>query len=379
LFGCNVHGSCFITPPSAQGFTSHYDTYSFFALQLFGTKKWNLYGRTMLPPIREDRDVDEPGPSGPPTQQLMLKAGDFLYVPRGLYHDAETSQDPSIHLTLGFFAPNWIDVIRSALAELHSDEALRRAAFGKNDHDFLAEASSIKDLLMRRLDLRKGLELLQREYFDRRVDVRTDRLLDGLSAECISAETTLRLQSGLPYTLTRSENRERAELQFASKKLSYPAVIEGVLRLMIDSQPFTVHSLPTTMSESSLLLLCQQLLREGFLGKLLKAPAFAIYLIGGLWGLFVTLNIVHDFGGTLLTIAALGIGRDGRLPSGDRKDPIPRPGHVCVGNYWSTYWSGLQGHLKREQFRRKPTMRLACASRASTRCNAFYYRINLAC
>lgn len=33
-FGCNVHGSCFITPPGAQGFTSHYDTYSFFVLQI---------------------------------------------------------------------------------------------------------------------------------------------------------------------------------------------------------------------------------------------------------------------------------------------------------------------------------------------------------
>lgn len=99
LFGCNVHGSCFITPPSAQGFTAHYDTYSFFALQLFGTKKWNIYNRTPLPPIREDRDVDEPWTPEPPTQELVLKAGDFLYVPRGFFHDAETSQEPSIHLS----------------------------------------------------------------------------------------------------------------------------------------------------------------------------------------------------------------------------------------------------------------------------------------
>jgi len=266
LFGCNVHGSCFITPPSAQGFTAHYDTYSFFVLQLFGTKEWNIYGRTPLPPTREDRDVDETWTSGPATQQLVLKAGDFLYVPRGYFHDAQTSKEPSIHLTLGFFAPNWIDIIKSALAELYDDEMLRRTpVFGKGNQDFAGEASSIKGLLIDRLDLRKGLELLQSEYFDRRVDVRTDRLRDALFLQRLSSETVLRLQAGLPYRLTQSNTGQRVELSFARKKLSYPIIVEDALRLMIESQEFTVRSLSSKMSESSLLLLCEQLLREGFL------------------------------------------------------------------------------------------------------------------
>jgi hypothetical protein len=40
------------------------------------------------------------------------------------------------------------------------------------------------------------------------------------------------------------------------------------------------------------------------MGKLLIAPAVVIYAIGGLWGRFVALNIVHQVGGTILTIIA---------------------------------------------------------------------------
>jgi lysine-specific demethylase/histidyl-hydroxylase NO66 len=35
-----THGNRFVTPAGSQGFTSHYDTYSFFVLRLEGTKLW---------------------------------------------------------------------------------------------------------------------------------------------------------------------------------------------------------------------------------------------------------------------------------------------------------------------------------------------------
>jgi len=40
------------------------------------------------------------------------------------------------------------------------------------------------------------------------------------------------------------------------------------------------------------------------MGKLFIAPAVVIYVVGGLWGLFVTLSIVYQVGGTLLTVVA---------------------------------------------------------------------------
>lgn len=40
------------------------------------------------------------------------------------------------------------------------------------------------------------------------------------------------------------------------------------------------------------------------MGKLFKAPAFALYIIGGLWSFVISLGIIHDVAGTLGVIVA---------------------------------------------------------------------------
>lgn len=41
------------------------------------------------------------------------------------------------------------------------------------------------------------------------------------------------------------------------------------------------------------------------MGTLFKAPGAVIYIIGGLWGLFLCLSIVYHVGGIILTAVAL--------------------------------------------------------------------------
>jgi hypothetical protein len=59
FFGASIHSSCFITPPNSQGFTAHYDTYSFFAVQLYAH----------LSPAFLSAEVSllDPPPPAPPT------------------------------------------------------------------------------------------------------------------------------------------------------------------------------------------------------------------------------------------------------------------------------------------------------------------------
>lgn len=269
LFNCNVHGSCFITPPNAQGFTAHYDTYSFFVLQIYGEKIWNIYDRTKLPPIREDRDTDEARQSQPPTQKLKLRVGDFLYVPRGFYHDAETTNDASIHMTLGFFLPNWIDVIKAALIELYSLESLRSSPSllggKKPGQEFDSEIREVMRVLTQKLDLRRGVDRLQAEYFARRVDTRSRRLVDSIQATKMTTATRLRVQPDLIFKLQKRNEAQKLELSFADKKLLYPLFVEKIIRRMIFQKVFSVESLATDMDHKSLLTISQQLLREGFL------------------------------------------------------------------------------------------------------------------
>ena len=41
------------------------------------------------------------------------------------------------------------------------------------------------------------------------------------------------------------------------------------------------------------------------MGIVFKAPAFVIFAVGGLWGLWVCLSLIHELGGFILTAVAL--------------------------------------------------------------------------
>jgi len=50
--------------------------------------------------------------------ELMLTAGDLLYMPRGFLHEAWTTDEPSTHLTVGLHVVRWLDLLSVALAQV---------------------------------------------------------------------------------------------------------------------------------------------------------------------------------------------------------------------------------------------------------------------
>ncbi|MBD2532877.1 cupin-like domain-containing protein [Nostoc flagelliforme FACHB-838] len=50
-----------------------------------------------------------------PIQEVILNAGDLLYIPSGYVHEALTSESSSLHLTVGINVYRWIDLLSTAL------------------------------------------------------------------------------------------------------------------------------------------------------------------------------------------------------------------------------------------------------------------------
>jgi hypothetical protein len=109
----------YITPPESAGLVPHYDDHDVLILQIRGSKTWHLYVDADLPPHKIQRDQDHAVAIDnlPVPTDLRLEAGDVLYVPRGRVHDAETGEEPSIHLTVGIHAPT---VLMLAIGALYS-------------------------------------------------------------------------------------------------------------------------------------------------------------------------------------------------------------------------------------------------------------------
>lgn len=105
-FHCMTGANIYLTPPNSQGFAPHYDDIEAFVLQIEGKKKWRLYAP------RNENEVLARVSSGNFTQQDIgepvlektLEAGDLLYFPRGMIHQAETVPDcHSLHITLSLY------------------------------------------------------------------------------------------------------------------------------------------------------------------------------------------------------------------------------------------------------------------------------------
>lgn len=115
----HVQTNIYLTPPNAQGFQTHYDNHCVFVLQVEGEKRWRLYDSPVGAPYRGERFTPGQYAAGAPSQELILKPGDVLYVPRGLMHDAvnEGSEGPSLHITTGVITRTWADFLLEAVSE----------------------------------------------------------------------------------------------------------------------------------------------------------------------------------------------------------------------------------------------------------------------
>lgn len=106
-----------------QAFQSHFDIHDVFVVQAEGEKTWNIWSG------REDRPVAHLPPGdgtsaylmrqrGELLQQVRMKPGDVLYLPRGQYHDALAEDGATLHVTFSI-----LPLTGLALFDLLKEEA----------------------------------------------------------------------------------------------------------------------------------------------------------------------------------------------------------------------------------------------------------------
>jgi hypothetical protein len=145
VFSCHMQTNIYLTPQSDdgtgnQGFPPHYDNHDVFVLQISGAKAWRIYGTPVTIPFRGERFEPGQHEAGPVTQEFTLKAGDCVYIPRGVMHDAvNVGDEPSLHITAGLITKTWADLLLESISELAlTSPDFRRslpAGFANRDFD----------------------------------------------------------------------------------------------------------------------------------------------------------------------------------------------------------------------------------------------------
>ena len=104
-------GNLYFSMASHKAFGPHFDLHDVFAIHFEGEKIWNIYENIEDNPINHPTFRISPEErvqrAGKLIDQITLKPGDFLYIPRGQYHDALASENGAIHVAFGltYFKP----------------------------------------------------------------------------------------------------------------------------------------------------------------------------------------------------------------------------------------------------------------------------------
>ena len=144
-----THGRCqgnlYFSMESHQAFGPHCDEHDVFAIHFEGEKIWNIYQNIERSPINhpafKHSAEERIKKAGKIIDQVTLKPGDLLYIPRGQYHDALASKDGAIHIAFGltYFKP--IDLMSTIWDRLVLNEFMR------DDINALSNSKELKVVL----------------------------------------------------------------------------------------------------------------------------------------------------------------------------------------------------------------------------------------
>jgi ribosomal protein L16 Arg81 hydroxylase len=270
IFSGHFQTNIYLSPPHAQGFKTHFDSHDVFVLQVSGSKHWTLYDTAIELPLRGQAfDPDKHTP-GPPTRTFTLHAGDLFYCPRGLYHSARSTDEASLHITLGLIGKTWADVMIEAV----SAACLAAPAFRANLPVGFANATfdarqaaatfrSLIDAFAREAQLTPILARFAEDFVSSRRPALYGCLQELQGAPELSIESTVCTRPDL--VLLQREEADRIVILFGSTEIGLPLFARDAVNFALAGTPFVVRDLPGELDDAGKVVLVQRLLREGLL------------------------------------------------------------------------------------------------------------------
>ena len=271
----NVHANAYLTPANQKALSPHYDTHDVFVLQISGKKHWNFYDDTNFktPLLNSFQPIFQEGQlSG--KKEVTIEAGDLMYIPRGLPHEAYTTDESSLHLTIGVYPTQHVDLFSKAIQSLaQNDLDLRKALpIGFLNFTEADKKKFIKDLSSKFSDkLEKIFDTNNLEHtlftvsdeFRNKVQPKSDGHFSQLDKiPNLSLETKLTKRDNMPTKVVQMGDFSR--IIFPGNIIKGPAQIASVFDYIAQSKNFLVKDIPQ-VNDDNKLKLAKRLIRGGLL------------------------------------------------------------------------------------------------------------------
>lgn len=211
---------------------AHWDTHDVFAVQLVGRKNWRLYKPTHELPISSQQSTGHDALIGAtPSLEVVLEAGDILYVPRGWWHVVEPADSSdTVHLAVGVHAPLFVDYVLWACANLFpNDLSLRRSVVQRDaESGHMDQALESMFTLLRKPSSLEAFKLRIQAKERATAPIAINRLLRGAANESAPVKW-IRLNAR--YLVSVGPKATINGVPLASITASYP-LIEDILNIL---------------------------------------------------------------------------------------------------------------------------------------------------
>jgi bifunctional lysine-specific demethylase and histidyl-hydroxylase NO66 len=257
--GHSAQANAYYTPRGSQGLPVHHDTHDVLCLQVSGTKRWLVYEPVLELPLREQRYSPRLGRPGPVVLDVTLGPGDTLYLPRGWLHQALTSHDHSLHLTVGIHVYTWLDAVRAAVARCGDDLSFRRGV-----HVDAEPPDDLLDRLAQQLTADAVAAARRSKLVRSRRPILFDQARQVEALETLTPDSEVERRPTVLFALR--PDGETVTLEFEGKRVFVPArAREELEALAALDDPAQIRELPGRLEPASRLVLVRRLVREGFL------------------------------------------------------------------------------------------------------------------
>ncbi len=247
--GHPCQANAYLTPPGSQGFAVHEDSHDVFVFQTHGSKQWEIH--------------TEDG-----VQDVEMVPGRSMYLPAGTPHAARAQDTVSLHVTVGINQLTWRGLV---------ERSIRRVLDGVSDAHlpagYLEDPLVLADELGRRLeqvaeqvrnlDAETAVEAEVQRFLTSRPPRVAGGLVDALEVGALADDTALVRRPGHPCVLL--DRGERLLVLLGDREIEVPAWIRPALEEVRDRRELRPSDLAEHLDESSRLVLCRRLVREGLL------------------------------------------------------------------------------------------------------------------
>ncbi len=252
-FQCN----CYLSPENSQGFKVHYDTHDVFALQIYGKKTWLIYNSDEFLPCKIDNKelnfLSEDKLT--PIMEIELEQGDLLYIPRGFYHKAYTTNQASAHIALNYSLIFGYKLISTLGKELHVNDFFRKTypSNGFDNENYIREFK--KELI-------DSIQKLTISDFDKLYQKRLDeaRDINKFESHDVTLKTILQRRNNNEYTI--QNDKFTCILKCGNSKVILPINFSLAISEIMKHSRITVENIPIEGSKYQLQI-AKRLINEG--------------------------------------------------------------------------------------------------------------------